>query len=99
MASTSEALAASLASERARVAELQVLVQQEQKKADKLKSMQATLEDNMSKLYDAAKAKIDAVSQELAAARLEEVQQRGGKHRAPAAAGPPSKRMAHEVNL
>lgn len=96
---TSEALAASLASERARVAELQVLVQQEQKKADKLKSMQATLEDNMSKLYDAAKAKIDAVSQELAAARLEEVQQRGGKHRAPAAAGPPSKRMAHEVNL
>lgn len=93
-----EALAASLATERARVAELQVLVRQEQKKADKLKSTQATLEDNMSKLYDTAKAKIDAVSQELAAARLEEVQQRGSKHRAPAA-GPPSKRMAHEVNL
>lgn len=73
-AASAQALTASIEAERVRVAELRKLVQQEQKKADRLQSTQATLETNMSRLYEAAKAKVDDVTQALTAARREDLQ-------------------------
>ena len=68
---TAAELAAELEAERKRARELEVLVQQEQKKFDKLQSTQRVLEDNMSRLYEAAKEQVQEKTQQLSAARLE----------------------------
>ena len=64
-------MAAEIESDRSRVRELEVLVQQEQKKADKMQATQLVLETNMSRLYDAAKGQLEERTQRLTAARLE----------------------------
>ena len=51
--------------------ELQALVLQEQKKVDKLQATQRVLENNMSRLYEAAKDQMQEKTKLLSAARLE----------------------------
>lgn len=54
-----------------RVHELRTLVQQEQRKAERMRSTQRVLEENMSRLYEAAKGQLEERTQRLTAARLD----------------------------
>lgn len=54
-----------IATERARIEELQKLVVQEQRKVDKQRALQQTVESNMIRLYEAAKVKADHRQQRL----------------------------------
>ena len=65
--------------EHAQIKELRHLVQQEQRKVEKVRATQQLVEDNICRLYDTAKIKVDERDQALA--RLRETHgQRAGTH-------------------